>query len=127
MGLLIMFKLHIFQLFLCFSTLRHKNIEAENIHRFPPQLLTFSQKLCELRGKIEEIHDISVLASNSETEKILSERLRNIADEYKNSENPYLKDIQIQIPNDTLPVQADEVLMKINEMIAYLKNQGKGR
>ena len=43
MGLLIMFKLHIFQLFLCFFTLKHKNIEAENLHGFPPQLLTFNQ------------------------------------------------------------------------------------
>ena len=45
MGLLIMFKLHIFQLFLCLFTLKHKNIEAENLHGFPPQLLTFSQNL----------------------------------------------------------------------------------
>ena len=44
MGLLTMFKLHIFQLFLCLFTLKHKNIEAENLHGFPPQLLTFSQK-----------------------------------------------------------------------------------
>ena len=45
MGLLTMSKLHIFQLFLCFFTLQHKNIEAENVHRFPPQLLTFNQNI----------------------------------------------------------------------------------
>ena len=38
-----MHKITYFQIFLCFSFFRHKNIEAENFQSFPPQQLTISR------------------------------------------------------------------------------------
>ena len=44
-GLLSELKITYFQVFLCCTFKKHKNIEAENFQSFPPQLLTFSQNI----------------------------------------------------------------------------------
>ena len=41
-GLLNILKFHIYLVFSLYFYLEHKNIEAEKLHVFPPQLLTFN-------------------------------------------------------------------------------------